>query len=71
MLHKLQGRAQNYKDKYGRLVQMYNELVRENEKCRVSVHICFTIAKIKTFIKKNSHLLILLPVLENSLKISS
>ncbi|VDK68086.1 unnamed protein product [Litomosoides sigmodontis] len=34
VLHKLQGRAESYKDKYRRLVQMYNELVRENEKCR-------------------------------------
>ncbi|OZC09671.1 hypothetical protein X798_03365 [Onchocerca flexuosa] len=32
VLHKLQGRATNYKDKYRRIIQMYNELVRENEK---------------------------------------
>ncbi|CAG9536747.1 unnamed protein product [Cercopithifilaria johnstoni] len=34
VLHKLQGRAASYKDKYRRLIQMYNELVRENEKYR-------------------------------------
>uniref|UniRef100_A0A183U7C6 DUF4201 domain-containing protein n=1 Tax=Toxocara canis TaxID=6265 RepID=A0A183U7C6_TOXCA len=33
-LHKLQGRAANYKDKYRELVKMYNEVVRENDKCR-------------------------------------
>ncbi|VDK64509.1 unnamed protein product [Onchocerca ochengi] len=32
VLHKLQGRAANYKDKYRRIIQMYNELLRENEK---------------------------------------
>lgn len=35
VLHKLQGRAANYKDKYRELVKGYNEVVRENEKCRV------------------------------------
>uniref|UniRef100_A0A0M3JEQ2 RING-type domain-containing protein n=1 Tax=Anisakis simplex TaxID=6269 RepID=A0A0M3JEQ2_ANISI len=35
VLHKLQGRAANYKDKYRNLVKLYNEVVRENEKCRV------------------------------------
>ncbi|EJD75591.1 GRIP domain-containing protein [Loa loa] len=34
VLHKLQGRAASYKDKYRRLIQMYNELIRENEKYR-------------------------------------
>uniref|UniRef100_A0A0R3S3E8 GRIP domain-containing protein n=1 Tax=Elaeophora elaphi TaxID=1147741 RepID=A0A0R3S3E8_9BILA len=34
VLHKLQGRAASYKDKYRSLVKMYNELVRENEKYR-------------------------------------
>ncbi|VDD91136.1 unnamed protein product [Enterobius vermicularis] len=32
VLHKLQGRAATYKDKYRDLVKVYNELVRENEK---------------------------------------
>ncbi|KAK6101610.1 GRIP domain family protein [Brugia pahangi] len=34
VLHKLQGRAANYQDKYRRLMQMYSELLRENEKYR-------------------------------------
>uniref|UniRef100_A0A915BDS5 GRIP domain-containing protein n=1 Tax=Parascaris univalens TaxID=6257 RepID=A0A915BDS5_PARUN len=34
VLHKLQGRAANYKDKYRELVKVYNEMVRENEKFR-------------------------------------
>lgn len=32
VLHKLQGRAATYKDKYRELVKVYNELVRDNEK---------------------------------------
>jgi hypothetical protein len=36
VLHKLQGRAASYKDKYRDLVKNYNEVVRENDKCRVS-----------------------------------
>ena len=35
VLRKLQGRAANYKDKYRDLAKTYNELVRENDKCRV------------------------------------
>uniref|UniRef100_A0A914V850 Uncharacterized protein n=1 Tax=Plectus sambesii TaxID=2011161 RepID=A0A914V850_9BILA len=34
VLHKLQGRAANYKDKYRDLVKNYNEVIRENDKCR-------------------------------------
>uniref|UniRef100_A0A915Q2U6 GRIP domain-containing protein n=1 Tax=Setaria digitata TaxID=48799 RepID=A0A915Q2U6_9BILA len=34
VLHKLQGRAASYKDKYRGLIKIYNELVRENEKYR-------------------------------------
>ncbi|KAM3723491.1 Golgin subfamily A member [Dirofilaria immitis] len=34
VLHKLQGRALNYKNRYRRIIHMYNELVRENEKYR-------------------------------------
>lgn len=36
VLHKLHGRAANYKDKYRDLVKKYNEVVSENQKCRVS-----------------------------------
>ncbi|EJW89033.1 GRIP domain-containing protein [Wuchereria bancrofti] len=34
VLHKLQGGAANYQDKYRQLTQMYSELLRENEKYR-------------------------------------
>lgn len=36
VLSKLQGRAANYKDKYRDLVKKYNNVVTENNKCRVS-----------------------------------
>ncbi|KAK0417283.1 hypothetical protein QR680_012920 [Steinernema hermaphroditum] len=34
VLSKLHGRAANYKDRYRELVKMYNEIVKENKKCR-------------------------------------
>jgi len=35
VLRKLQGRASNYKEKYRALAKDYNDLVRDNDKCRV------------------------------------
>ncbi|VDN06882.1 unnamed protein product [Thelazia callipaeda] len=39
VLHKLQGRAANYKDKYRKLVHMYNDLVRDSEKYQARLFI--------------------------------
>ncbi|VDN89382.1 unnamed protein product [Brugia pahangi] len=53
VLHKLQGRAANYQDKYRRLMQMYSELLRENEKYREESKAEDRVRELQELVEKN------------------
>uniref|UniRef100_A0A158R3Z1 GRIP domain-containing protein n=1 Tax=Syphacia muris TaxID=451379 RepID=A0A158R3Z1_9BILA len=70
VLHKLQGRAATYKDKYRELVKVYNELIKDNEKYKnllVSTQ-DKTIKRVNALKSDNKLLLQKLKAMEGSLK---